>query len=172
MSRKKKNKPLPVEPEKVSPTNIYFEGLIRRAQQQLNELKHLRAVALYHNSTPSEKRKAVKRADDILKKKRGQQKRLDEETLQWLRKQYIEWRTFLRFIRKAYNGFRDQGISKQEALDKLAKEPRLDLFSERELNNIVKTNFRIRPYILELLSRASGFKKSTLSTKIRLNPPR
>ena len=160
---------LPIDSESSLHTTFYFDRLIRQAHHQLVELKGLKAIALY-DSSPDKKRKAVERAGTILKKKPGQQKELDDETVQWLTDKYNEWMSLLKFIQKAYAGYCEQGMSSKEALDKLAETPRLDFFSTRELDYIVNTTRR--DYVLEMLECISGFKKDTLKDKIRTTKPR
>jgi len=175
----KKNKnselPLPFEPSNIFKTSLYFSGLLIEAHQQLNEtkrqvheLKLLRAIALSQDSSPDEKRDAVREADTILKRKRGGRKLLSDGAVRWLTEMYDEWIKFLATIQKLYDDFtRKQGMSKQEALDALTRNPRIDsdFFSNQELAHIVTTSHR--EYILEALSRLSGFAVSTLDRRIR-----
>lgn len=163
---KEKNKPHLPDPKNTVETSLFFEVRERQFRQLSDRLKYLKAIALSPDYSNSEKRKAIREADRLLKRKPGYPKRMDNETLQWLTEQYAEWKEALTTIQKLYRGFLKQGMSKSEALDTLAEIPRFSFFSKRGLKYIVNTNYR--PYILAVLSRASGFKESTLGNRIRL----
>ena len=168
--KNKRNKPYLPDPKVSFQIHTYFDYQIKKAQGQLDKLKHLKSIAVSRNSSVDVKWEKIKEADTVLKKEPGQQKKLDGETLQLLTELYNEWMSILKFIRRAHKGFCEQGMSKQGALDKLVEMPRLDLFSRDGLANVLTTN--LRPYILEILSDLSGFAKSTLAGKIKTTKPR
>ncbi len=163
---KEKNKPHLPDPKNRFETSLFFEVRERQFRQLSLRIKDLKAIALSPEYSSSEKRKAIREADKLLKRKPGYPKRMDNETLQLLTEQFSEWKEALTTIQKLYRGFLKQGMSKSEALDTLTEIPRLSFFSKGELKHIVNTN--VRPYILSVLSRASGFKESTLGNRIRL----